>query len=90
MSVSIELLDALKAALGGVSDYRAAKLLEVSQPTMSKYRHGDLPLSAEKVLLACKLAGFSSTEWLLKLQIERARTEDEITVWNDLLNRLAA
>ena len=40
MSVTVELLDSLKAAQGGVSDYRAAKLLCVAQQTMSKYRNG--------------------------------------------------
>lgn len=90
MSVSIELLDALKAAQDNASDYRAAKLLGVAQQTMSKYRQGQCPLSAEKVILACNLAGLNAMEWLLRLQIERAKCTAEKAIWNDALHRLAA
>ncbi len=90
MSVSIELLDRLKSAQGGVSDYRAAQLLGVKQPTMSQYRNGRCPLSPEKVIIACQLAGLDPLEWLMRLQLERARCDSEKALWNDALNRLAA
>lgn len=90
MSVSTDLLDALKASRNGCSDYRAAKLLCVAQPTMSKYRNEQCPLSAEKVILACELAGLDPIEWLLKLQAERAKSTAEKDIWNGLLDRMAA
>lgn len=90
MSVSIELLDALKAAQGNVSDYRAAQILGVKTPTMTKYRHELMPLSAEKVIFICNLTGLNAQEWLLRLQIERAKCDSEKAIWNDLLFKLAA
>lgn len=90
MSVSIELLDALKASQGGVSDYKAAQLIGVKQPTMSQYRNGKCPLSAEKVLLICDLADLDAKEWLLKLYRERAKCTEEIEVIDTLLTRMAA
>lgn len=90
MSVSIELLEALKAAQGNVSDYRAAKLLGVGQPQICKYRNGELKLSPEKVILACELANLNALEWLMRLNLERARCDSEKAIWNDAIHRLAA
>ncbi|WP_162888652.1 hypothetical protein [Dechloromonas sp. HYN0024] len=90
MSVSIELLDAFKAALGGISDYRAAKLLLVKQPTMSGWRNERGPMSPEKVLLACELSGLDAVDWLLRLYRERARCDKEKQVLDTLRSRAAA
>jgi hypothetical protein len=90
MSVSTDLLDALKASQGGCSDYRAAQLLCVAQPVVSKYRNGVMPLSAEKVILACEIAGFDPIPWLLRLQAERAKCTAEKDIWEGLLNSMAA
>lgn len=90
MSVSVELLELLKSSQGACSDYRAAQLLRVGQPQICKYRNGERPLSAEKVILACELAGLDPIEWLLKLQAERAKSSAEKDLWNDVLTRMAA
>jgi transcriptional regulator with XRE-family HTH domain len=90
MSITIDLLDALKASHGGVSDYKAAKLLGVSQPTMSKYRNGDLPMSPERIIMACQLANLNPLEWLLRLHLERARCTPEKDLWNLALDSLPA
>lgn len=90
MSVTIELLDLLKAAQGGASDYRAAQLLGVKQQTMSQYRNGRCPLSPEKVLLACELADLDAVDWLLRLYRERAKCDKEKKVLDGLITRMAA
>jgi len=90
MSVSIELLDAFKSALGGISDYKAAQLLGVKQPTMSGWRNERCPMSPEKVLLACETAGFDGLDWLLRLYRERARCDSEKNALDSLRNRMAA
>lgn len=90
MSVSTDLLDALKASQGGCSDYKAAQLLGVGQPQISKYRNSGLPLSAEKVILACDIAGEDPIEWLLKLQAERAKSTAEKELWEQVQTRMAA
>jgi hypothetical protein len=84
------LLEALKASQGGCSDYRAAQLLCVAQQTVGKYRKEIAPMSAEKIILACEIAGFDPLEWLLKLHAERARCTAEKDIWNNLRERLAA
>lgn len=90
MSISTQLLDAVKASNGGLSDYKLAQILGVKQPTMSQYRNNKCPLSADKVILCCKLAGLDVDKWLLSLYIERAKTDDEAAALNDMLHRLAA
>lgn len=90
MSVSTDLLDLMKSRNGGVSDYRAAKMLGVTQPTMSGYRNNRCPLSPEKCILACQLAGLDPIEWLLKLYHERARSDTERNVIERVQMRLAA
>ena len=90
MSVSIELLDALKAFNGGCSDYKAAQLIGVRQQTMSQYRSERCPLSAEKVLLICEMIGFDAVDWLLRYHRERAKCDKEKAVFDSVLARLAA
>jgi plasmid maintenance system antidote protein VapI len=90
MSISIELLDAFKSANGGCSDYRAAKLIGVSQQTISKIRQTDTRFSPEKVLLLCEMAGLDSVEWLLRWHRERARCDKEKAVFDTVLTRMAA
>lgn len=90
MSVSTDLLEVLKASQGGCSDYRVAQLLQVAQQTISKYQKEQCPLSAEKIILACEIAGEDPVEWLLKLHAEKARCTAEKDIWNGLLDRMAA
>lgn len=90
MSVTIELLDRLKASRGGVSDYRAAKILGVSQPTVSSWRTGVKSLSAEKVILICEILREPLAPWLLRWQIERAKCDKERQAWEAVAERLAA
>lgn len=90
MSVTRELLDALKATNGGLSDYRVAKMIGVGQSTMTKYNKGELPLSPEKVLLICELTGLDGVDWLLKLYRERAKCDKEKGIIDTLRSRAAA
>lgn len=90
MSISADLLDAFKAAMGGVSDYRAAKLIGVSQPTVSEWRTGNRPISPEKMLKACEMAELDAVEWLLALYRERAKCDTEKVLLDSIKTRLAA
>lgn len=90
MSVTRELLDMLKATDGGISDYRVAKIIGVTQQTMTKYNKEQLTLSPERILLACKYLDKDPYFWLLKLQIERAKCDAEKEVWQEALIRAAA
>lgn len=90
MSVTRELLDALKATNGGLSDYRVAKIIGVGQSTMTKYNNSERHLSPEKVLFICELIGFDACDWLLKLYRERARCDKEKQVLDTLRTRMSA
>jgi len=90
MSVTRELLDALKATNGGLSDYRVAKIIGVQQQTMTKYNKGELPLSPEKVLFICELVELDAVDWLLRLYRERAKYDSEKTALDGIRKRLAA
>lgn len=90
MSVTRDLLDALKATNGGLSDYRVAKIIGVGQSMMTKYNDGTAKLSAEKIILICKLLDLDPSDWVLRLYLERSKCTDEIDVLNDLRNRTAA
>lgn len=90
MSVTLELLEALKASQGNCSDYRAAKILGVAQPQICKYRSGERPLSPEKVLFICEMVGLDGVDWLLKLYRERAKCDSEKKALDGLRSRMAA
>lgn len=90
MSVTIELLDRLKASQGGISDYACRRIFGVTQQQISKYRSGDSTMSAEKVIQACQLIGIDPGPYLCRMQSERAKCDIERKAWNDLFARLAA
>lgn len=90
MSVTRELLDALKATNGGLSDYRVKALIGVSQSMMTKYNNGTDRLAPEKVLLICEMLDLDAVDWLLKLYRERAKCDKEKTALDGIRQRLAA
>lgn len=90
MSVSVQLLDALKSSLGGVSDYSIARKIGVTQQAISQVRQNNVKLSIEKAIQICKLANLDAQKWILRLYAERAKSQDEIDLISDLQNRLAA
>lgn len=90
MCISAELLDALKAARGGISDYQIAKELGVKQQTVSCYRRGLAQIPSEKAISICQQAGLNAAEYLLKLHRERAKCAAEVSIYDELISRMAA
>lgn len=90
MSVSAEVLDALKASKDGLSDYAVAPIIGVSQQMISQIRNNRSHLSPEKILLVCELAGLDSVEWLLRYHRERAKCDKEKAVFDTILSRMVA
>lgn len=88
MLTTNELLDRAREAQGGVSDYRLAKLLGVSQPRIPDYRAKRAkPANAIAARLGelCALDPQAVVCWV---NIERASTEDEREFWSGMLARL--
>lgn len=90
MSVSTELLDAFKSAMGGLSDYAASRQIGISQQGISRVRQGDSNFSPEKVLFICETADLDAVDWLLRWHRERAKCDKEKQVFDQVLARLAA
>lgn len=90
MTISTELLDAYKAALGGISDYAAARKIGVTQQMISRIRNNDSNFSPEKVIFLTENANLDSIEWLLKYHRERAKCDKENAIFDTLLSRMVA
>lgn len=57
MTATQQLLDLVRAAQGGISDYRVGKLMGVSTSAVSRWRTGDGHMSETNITAACKLLG---------------------------------
>lgn len=90
MSVSSELLDALKTALELPSDYAAAPVIGCSQQMLSQVRQNRSHFSPEKVLFLCEMSDLDAVDWLLRWHRERAKCDKEKAVFDLVLTRLAA
>lgn len=90
MSVSSDLLEALKSALNLASDYSAAPIIGVSQQMLSQVRQNRSHFSPEKVLILCEMADLDAVDWLLRWHRERAKCDKEKQVFDQVLARLAA
>lgn len=54
-----------------------AKLLGVSGPTVSQWRHGTHPMPEDRVLELCALAGITDTgPWLVATKADAARSDE--------------
>jgi hypothetical protein len=72
MHTSNGLLDAAALELGGVSDYRIAKLIGCGASRISNYRTGRATMNDEMAARVAELAGFSAEYGIACVGIERA------------------
>lgn len=77
-TTTIKLLDALRAANGDCSDYRAGKLLGTSTSAISRWRTGIGHMSPSNIAKACELAGIIDRhwEWQIRIGAEREQGPD--------------
>lgn len=64
-----ELID--EAARVAGSDYKLAKLLEVTPQTVSNWRHDRKPCPAADVALMASVAGLNAEAWLIRAVVEK-------------------
>lgn len=69
---TIELLDLAKKRQGNVSDYRLARLLGVTQPTVTGYRQGRSRPAASTLARLAELCGIDPRAVLVWIEVERA------------------
>lgn len=91
---TLEVLNAMSAALGGASDYEIAKRLGVTRATVSKWRTGTGSMSDETALIAASFASQETPEaLLLEMAAERTTSEKARTAYRriaETLRRAAA
>lgn len=77
-TATMRLLDALRAAQGNCTDYRAGKLLGMTTATVSRWRTGKSHMSMANVSRACELAGVpgDTWEWQIRIGAEREKGPD--------------
>ena len=63
------LIDMAKSIAG--SDYKVAKLLNVSPQAVSNWRHGAKPCPAADIALIASIAGLNAEEWLIRATIQK-------------------
>jgi transcriptional regulator with XRE-family HTH domain len=81
MDATNRYLDRLAAHLGGVSDYRIAKVLEVGHSRISNYRTGRSTLDNAIAWKMAELLGIDAREIIAALEAVRAKDQGGKPVW---------
>lgn len=69
------LLDEAARRLGGISDYRLAKLMRVTPSAVSRWRTGVGHMANNHVVQACALASLPQLEWIARVAADRESPE---------------
>lgn len=88
MKTTIAFIDELKARKGGISDYAVAKILGVTQQTISKYRVGKDYLGDSTAIRVAELLEIEPAIIIASVHAERAKSESEKAVWREILEKL--
>ncbi|HEY8085315.1 MAG TPA: DUF3693 domain-containing protein [Methylophilaceae bacterium] len=88
MNTTIDYLDAVKIRHGVVSDYALAKILGISQPTISNYRVKLSPMDDKVCIRVAELLKIEPAAVLASVHIDRAKSEDEKKVWKSIYDRV--
>lgn len=87
MKTTIEFLDALKSRNGGASDYAIAKILGLTRGGVSSYRTGRSFFDDSTAIKVAKLLEISPAFVIAAVHSERAKSEEEKTVWRDIFEK---
>ena len=90
MSHTQHYLDALKAHNGGVSDYRAAQILDVTRAAVSKWRNKTCYMSASTAEKVAEAIGADPDIVILETQLDRCKDPIEHAAWERILKRLSS
>ncbi len=88
MKTTVEFLDAVKAKNGGISDYALAKVLGVTQQTVSRYRTKKDYLGDAMAIRVAELLEIDSAFVLACSHAERAKGEAEKAAWVAMVEKL--
>jgi plasmid maintenance system antidote protein VapI len=88
MTISQSLLSDLKAKRGGISDYRAAKILECTTSNISMIKSGRTGFGETRVIQIAKELGLDPKVALIKRLIEQAKTDEMREVLEEIEAKL--
>ena len=88
MNTTIQFLDALKTRNGGASDYAIAKILGVTQHTVSNWRVGKDFLGDSTAIRVATLLEIDPAYVVACAHAERSKKDDERAVWQSIMQRL--
>ena len=86
MNFSQTLLTELKAAYGGVTDYRAAKNLGVTPQTLSRVKCNHVQFSEETTIKIAHEIGVSPVEAVAMLHLETETSPLKRELWQQILD----
>jgi len=84
---TLELLTRYKAHHGGITDYRAAKLLGIRSQTIYNWKTG-ITMSDETGIRIAEELGIDPGKVVISLHIEREKGNATSSVWRDIGRRL--
>ena len=87
-TTTITILDRVEKTLGGISDYRAAKELGVTQQTVSLWRAQRYIMSDKPAIRAAQILGERPEALMSMLAADRTSDEHAKKLWTNLARRL--
>lgn len=86
---TIEYLDAVKAARQITSDYALAKVLGITQSTISGYRAGRSRIDDDVALTVAEILGLHPLHVIASANAERAKTPEQRERWSGVMEKFA-
>ncbi|NOV27668.1 helix-turn-helix domain-containing protein [Cupriavidus necator] len=89
MKTTLEFLEAVRARLGGASDYAIAKELGVTRAAVSRYRNGLSGFDDDTAIRVARILDIDPACVLLAAHAERTKTPEARNVFAALADRFA-
>lgn len=86
---TIEYLDAVKAARQITSDYALAKVLGITQSTISGYRAGRSRIDDDVALTIAEILGVHPLQVIAAANAERAKTPEQRARWSGVMEKFS-
>ncbi|WP_284454387.1 DUF3693 domain-containing protein [Cupriavidus campinensis] len=87
MKTTLEFLEAVRAKLGGASDYAIAKELDISRSAVSKYRNGLGGFDDETAVKVARVLDIDPSAVLTAAHAERTKNPELRRIWASLADR---
>lgn len=86
---TVDYLDAVKAARKITSDYALAKVLGITQSTISGYRAGRSRIDDDVALTIAEILGVHPLQVIAAANAERAKTPEQRARWSGVMEKFS-